>query len=183
MEGSMRRVTMVVALMLLAAGPAAAQGDLESALQHMDELSFLVGEWQGEGWMAMGPEQVGRFRGRETVTPRLDGLVLDIEGVHESLDPEREGEIVHHALARVSWDPEAQDYRFRTHLSSGRSGDFRGRVVDGAFVWEMEMPGRSVRYTIRLDDSGRWFEIGETSSDGSEWRKFFEMTLTRVDGE
>jgi hypothetical protein len=47
----------------------------------------------------------------------------------------------------------------------------------------MEMPGRSVRYTIRLDENGRWFEIGETSSDGSEWRKFFEMTLTRVERE
>jgi hypothetical protein len=43
----------------------------------------------------------------------------------------------------------------------------------------MENPGMRIRYTIRLDDKGRWFEIGERSTDGATWTKFFEMTLAR----
>lgn len=36
-----------------------------------------------------------------------------------------------------------------------------------------------MRYTIKLDAVGQWVEIGEISADGREWRKFFEMSLTR----
>jgi hypothetical protein len=34
-----------------------------------------------------------------------------------------------------------------------------------------------------VTDKGRWSEIGEMSSDGQQWRKFFEMNLERVKAE
>jgi hypothetical protein len=40
-----------------------------------------------------------------------------------------------------------------------------------------------VRFTIKLDEKGRWFEVGEISQDGREWRIFFEMTLERVESK
>jgi hypothetical protein len=45
----------------------------------------------------------------------------------------------------------------------------------------MEVPGRSIHYSITIDDQGVWNEVGESSTDGATWRKFFEMTLRRVD--
>jgi hypothetical protein len=31
-----------------------------------------------------------------------------------------------------------------------------------------------------VTEKGRWTEIGEVSSDGKQWRKFFAMTLERL---
>jgi hypothetical protein len=48
----------------------------------------------------------------------------------------------------------------------------------------MKMPQfGDVRFTIKLDEKGRWFEVGEVSQDGKERRKFFEMTLERVESK
>jgi hypothetical protein len=169
-----------IALAVLAGAPSTSEG-AEGDTHPMDQVSFLVGNWVGDGWMQMGPGGRQTFRGTETVESRLDGRVLIIEGVHESSDGEQAGEEVHHALAVLSWDEAEGTFRFRSHLASGRSGDFTGRVEDGAFIWGMELPGRSIRYTIGIDDEGRWHEIGVTSTDGETWHQFFEMTLQRVD--
>jgi hypothetical protein len=37
-----------------------------------------------------------------------------------------------------------------------------------------------MRFTVRLNEKGQWFEVGEFSRDGKAWQKFFEMTLERV---
>lgn len=177
----MRRSIVLLSAVLLVPALAAAQADLESKKKSMDAVSFLVGEWAGEGWIAMGPGGPQKFRSRETVESRLDGLVLIIEGVHESLEEGAVGETVHHAVATLSWDDAEDAYSFQSHLANGRSGDFKGRLADGAFVWGMEIPGRSIRYTITIDDRERWVEIGESSTDGENWGKFFEMTLARVE--
>lgn len=39
--------------------------------------------------------------------------------------------------------------------------------------------GGTIRYTMDLTDAGEWHEIGERSSDGTKWEKFFEMTLRK----
>ena len=47
--------------------------------------------------------------------------------------------------------------------------------------WLIPIPQGQIRYTIRLDQGRHWSEIGEMSPDGgTTWRKFFEMTLTKV---
>ena len=58
-------------------------------------------------------------------------------------------------------------------------GSFSGRVEDAAFIWGMSTPRGEMRYTIRLDDEGRWHEIGEYQGKDGEWRQFFEMTLEK----
>jgi hypothetical protein len=112
------------------------------------------------------------------VESRLDGRVLIIEGRHLAGVGE---EVAHHALAVVSYDPEAAVYRFRSHLATGRSGDFTGRFDGGAFVWGFTNERGQVRYTIRFD-AERWHEVGEFSADGATWSQFFEMELKRVEG-
>ncbi len=158
----------------------AQEGPAESNRTNMQKIAFLVGEWQGEGWMAMGPKR-SSFRGRESVQSRLGGQVLVIEGVHEGVDGAAAGTVVHHALAIVSWDQEAGAYRFNSHMLNGRSGEFKGRYEDGTFVWSMTNPqAGQIRYRIQVTDDGRWIEVGERSSDGQSWSQFFEMTLRRT---
>ena len=177
----MKRAMCLLSVVILVPGLAAAQTDLESMQEHMNAVGFMVGEWAGEGWIAMGPDGPQKFSSRETIESRLDGLVLVIEGVHESLEETNQGETIHHAVATLSWNDGAGVYDFRSHLANGRSGDYEGRIEAGAFVWGMEIPGRTIRYTITIDEENQWTEVGETSTDGTTWSKFFEMTLQRVD--
>ncbi len=139
-----------------------------------------VGKWRGEGWMQMGPGEPARAVSEETVEMRLDGLVLVIEGLHhEKLADGSAGKVVHHALAIASADP-AGGYRFSTFLADGRAADARGNWENGKFVWAPPAPpGRQIRYVVDWSVADRWSEIGEMSTDGTTWTKFFEMNLTR----
>ena len=81
----------------------------------------------------------------------------------------------------VSYDDKAKRYRFQGFTARGDHEDAEAKVTDGQLVWGTKVPQfGDVRYTIKLDDHGRWFEVGEVSQDGKAWRKFFEMTLERV---
>lgn len=140
-----------------------------------------VGKWRGEGWMQTGPGEPQRAVSEETVEMRLDGLVLVVEGLHHAkLADGSAGKVVHHALAIASADP-AGGYRFSTFLADGRAADARGNWENGRFVWAPPAPpGRQIRYVIDWTVADRWSEIGEMSTDGTTWTKFFEMNLTRV---
>jgi hypothetical protein len=150
----------------------------EAVADPMQPLLPMVGEWQGEGWIRMGPGEPVRFDSYERVESRLGGEALVIEGTHRAKGTDR---LVHNAVALLSHDAPAGLYRFRTHVHGRGPGDFEGRVEDGAFVWGGAMGPGQMRYTIRIDGD-RWHEVGEFSPDGEAWRPFFEMNLERVGG-
>ena len=159
-----------------AQAPAAAQRDA------MKKLDFLVGDWKGEGWMEFAPGQRRTFKGTEVVQSKLDGLLLTIEGLHRGQVSGKAEEVtVHNAFTVVSYDDKAKRYRFQAYTARGNYEDAEAKVADGQLVWRMKVPQfGEVRYTIKRDDKARWFEVGEVSQDGKEWRKFFEMTLEHV---
>lgn len=151
--------------------------DEDAGLAAMRAIEFFEGRWEGEGWARMGPGEPQPFRSSEVVESRLDGRVLIVEGLHHHKDS---GEVVHHALATISWDPGTEKYSFRSHLANGRSGDHEAELVDGKFVWGMEIPNRGrIRYTIEIEDD-RWHEVGEFTGDGEQWHQTFQMDLVRV---
>jgi hypothetical protein len=151
----------------------------------MKKIDFLVGQWRGEGWMEFAPGQRRTFKGTEVVQSKLDGLLLTIEGLHRgTVGDKGEEVVVHNAFAVVSYDAKAKRYRFQAFTSRGNSEDAEAKVSEGQLVWGMKVPQfGDVRYTIKLDDKGRWFEIGEVSRDGKTWQQFFEMTLQRVEAK
>ena len=172
----MKRVALVLMLLAVAAPELAVEGAADPGLEAMRAISFLEGRWEGEGWMQHGSAEPEHFRSSELVEARLDGRVLIVEGLHHDKET---GEEVHHALAAISYDPEAAQYRFRSHLSTGRSGDHAGRLEDGAFIWDFETPQGQIRFTIRIAE-GRWSEVGEFSPDGEQWNQFFAMELEKT---
>jgi hypothetical protein len=151
----------------------------------MKKLDFLVGRWKGEGWMEFAPGQRRTFQGTEAVQSKLDGLLLSIEGLHRGRVGDKQQEaVVQNAFALVSYDDQAARYRFQAFTSRGNYEDAEAKVSEGQLVWGMNLPQfGDVRYTIKLDDKGRWFETGEVSRDGKTWRQFFEMTLQRADAK
>ena len=91
---------------------------------------------------------------------------------------------MHNAFALVSYDDKAKQYRFQAFTGRGQSGDAEAKVAEKQLVWGMKVPQYGeVRYTTKLDDNGRWFEIGEVSQDGTTWRQFFEMSMQRPEAK
>ena len=183
------RIYLVAVLFLAAVGssspgqppPAAPPAQRDA----MKKLDFLIGQWKGEGWMEFAPGQRRTFKGTEVVQGKLDGLLLAIEGLHRGqVGDKKEEVVVHNAFALVSYDDKAKRYRFQAFTSRGNYEDAEAKVSEGQLVWGMKVPQfGDVRYTIKLDDKGRWLEIGEVSRDGNTWRQYFEMTLQRVDAK
>jgi hypothetical protein len=150
-----------------------------AALQRaeMKKLDWLVGQWQGAGWIQMGPQGRKEFTQTENIQTRLDGLVLVIEGLGKS---KTDGSTVHSAMAFVSYDERAKTFRWRAFTAEGRQTDAEAKVGKNTLEWGFEIPnfGR-MRYTLKLNEKGEWFEVGEVSQDGQSWRQIFEMTLQR----
>jgi hypothetical protein len=168
-------LVLVVGILSLAGG---ALADDDPALEAMHAIGLFEGRWEGEGWARMGPTEPVSFTSTEIVESRLDGRVLIVEGLHHRKES---GEVVHHALATISWNSATGKYRFLSHLANGRSGDHEAELVDGKFVWSIQIPDRgSIRYTITIEDD-TWHEIGEFSADGVEWHQTFQMDLKRVE--
>ncbi len=162
---------------------ALAQSAGTSTAAEMKKLDFLTGDWKGEGWIEMGPNGRSAFKQTETVQSKLNGTVVIIEGLGKGkLAATGQEGIVHHALAVISYDSRVKKYMLRAFRADGNFVDADITVETNQLVWGFREPQRNVeiKYTIKLDDSGQWFEIGEFSMDGKTWRKFFEMTLQRT---
>jgi hypothetical protein len=155
------------------AAPAAAAPAV--AVQKMQALAFLVGEWEGEAWMQMGPDRRETVRQHERVELEVGGEVLTIRGQGHVGD-----RLVHDAVASIVWDPAAQRYDMWTYRAGGGPSDPSIEVGERQVVWGFETPRGKIRFTIRLDEQGRWSETGERSDDGgATWQTFFGMTLAK----
>jgi hypothetical protein len=166
-ETTMKRSVFPLIVVVLLPGFAFAQVNLDSMHEHMGAVEFMVGEWAGEGWVATGQDGPQKISSHETVEARLDGLVLVIEGVSESLEEATLGEKVHHAVGVLSWNEGEGVYGLRSHLANGRTGDFKGRIVDGAFFVGDGGPWQ-VHPLLDYDRRPRGLERGRRELD--RWR-------------
>ncbi|HBH22110.1 MAG TPA: hypothetical protein DDY13_01675 [Cytophagales bacterium] len=142
----------------------------QEAKAAMTQLAFIVGDWSGEGWM-MGRDREKRlFDQTENIRFKLDSAAILIEGVGS-----HKGEVVHNALAIVTYDKAKQHYNFRSYLANGRVGEYKAELIDDKFYW---YPRDDMRYIIEMNDQGQWFEVGEMNREGT-WYQFFEMTLNK----
>lgn len=164
---------MITAALFLVFAQAPVSPDRPAILAAIKELNFIVGDWEGEGWhLINGKRETSRVT--ESVRVMAGGTVLAIQGQGK----DAEGMVVHDAFAVVAYDAKAKEYKFRSFLSTGTTGEFKATVKDGVLVWEIPAE-RPIRYTVKLDDKGRWFEIGEVNLGGQGRMRFFEMTLTK----
>ena len=136
----------------------------------------MVGQWEGSGWMQMGPDK-SYFNQTEDIQMKTGGLTMLIEGKGRKED----GTLIHDALATVNWNSQSGQYDFISHVSKGYHSKFKGMVEGEAFIWIIENPyAGTMRYVIKLNDKGQWFEIGERKANDSDvWVQFFEMTLNK----
>jgi len=139
-------------------------------------LAPLIGEWRGEGRTVIPDGSRQRFDSRETVTSRLSGNALLVEGKHSLAG--NPAQLVHDAIGMITWDARAKSCRFRTALASGMGGDFPIEVGPGRFAWRIDAPGGRIDYVAEFTQDS-WVERGRRTGPDGRAVNFFEMTLRR----
>lgn len=153
--------------------------------EKMAPLLAWVGKWKGEGTMTSPTGEKSTSSVDETIETKLENTLLVLEGIGKKIDPATKTEtIVHHAYGIISFDPYTNQYKLKTWLHDGKSGEGWFNVISANnYQWGFDNPrGGKTRYTILLDPEKKtWNEYGEYSKDGAAWSKFFEMNLTKVE--
>ena len=157
-----------------AQSPPPVQGELSKA-------AFLLGKWQGAGWIEFQPGRRAEFRQFETISLKLGGGAIVMEGLGTRKGADGNDIVTHEAIGILTWDAAQKKALMRAYRTGGQFVDADVTLEPNKLTWKFRIQGiGDTRYTIVLDDKGQWFEIGEISKDSSEWRKFFETTLARV---
>ena len=163
-------------LPLLAQAPRAP--DVEAQRAAMKKLSFLVGNWSGEGWMLRSATEKVEFHQTERAAYQLDGLLLTIEGVgHNQAD----GQPVLQALGILSYDDAAGSYHFRA-FNDGRwlETDVQLLAAGQGISWAFTVGQYRTSAVLRINEKGEWTEQHEITVASQPPRRFMEITVHRT---
>lgn len=169
------RVTILITLLAMSMTAGAQERRMptpDAQLAAMAKLEYMIGNWQGEGWIDMGGRRM-TFRGGEKIHKKLNGVAQLVEGSFFAKPEGAPAEIpVHTTLGVISYDPKTSKYRFASWLATGGSGTAELVVGDNGWSWTTE---NGVKFTMTLVD-GQWVETGEAGG-----KQFFEMRLKKTE--
>jgi len=156
--------------------------DTLGVINTIEQLSFMKGTWKGNGWIMMGRERK-TFIQTETISPRVDGKLLIVDGVGYDADSTLSApKIIHNAFGVISFNQEMNSITMLSYSSTG--GKMENKIIftgEKTIEWSfMSENGATIRFREDFSDEGYWIETGEYSTNGVEWFPFFKMTLERV---
>ena len=152
-----------------------AQSESRPVIAETPPFSTMLGNWEGEGWSMMGPDQRVEFNQTEQIEAKAGGTVISVTGTGR--DPET-NEISFEAFATAAYNAEGNVVW--TAYNGGNALALEPEFTDTTFIWGFDVEGGEVRYTITVEGD-TWEQVGEFSPDGGEtWFPNFGMTLTRV---
>ncbi|OJJ15277.1 hypothetical protein BKI52_38320 [marine bacterium AO1-C] len=145
----------------------------------MQNIHFMLGKWQGKGWIMKGPKQKKEFTQTENVVAKAGGIAFMVEGLGKALD--NKGQIVHQAFAVISYNH--QESRFEMNAFSKKHGQQITRLYQigmKKMAWSFkDERGGTIRFSMDFSKANHWVEKGEYSPDGERWVQFFAMNLKR----
>lgn len=144
-------------------------------VEAMKKVEFMLGEWEGTGWVQMGSKRT-TFDVKEGVQLRAGGTVISFQGTGK--DP-KTGVVGHDAFGVLSYDLSTKAYSIQSWVMNGNSGIFPAKIGEKRIDWEIAVEGRQIKYSIHIDNEGDWVEKGEVKTEGDRWFQFMEMKLKR----
>ncbi len=146
----------------------------------MKKMEWLVGEWSGNAWTQIGPQNRDTVEMHESISLELNGTILKIKGTGYHAKPNGVKEVAHDAFAVVSYDAPNQKYRWQSwRVPGGYFTEYVPEVAENTFSWTMETPRGKMKYKLQRNEKGQWHETGHFSQDGENWFPFFEMLLNK----
>lgn len=175
----MKILKLTLSLTVFLAGTINAQDNSTVCREQMNALSHLSGKWRGDARIVQPGGVVVNVTQEETIEYKLDGLVLQVEGVGRNKN--EPASISFHALAFINFNASKNSYEIKSYLKDGKQTDAYFKVVEAnRYDWGFDVPGGKIVYHIIIDPANhQWNEKGEFSRDGAQWYPFFEMNLTK----
>ena len=168
----MRRL-LILALLAMPALAQQTPSPIRAQHEAIAKLSFLEGNWSGSATINQGPGTPLHVTQTERIEPKLDGLILTVEGA--GMDPG--GKIVFRAFATISYDDEAHQYRIRAY-NNGHYVDTELSVdTDGnGFSWGYSAGQVHIVNTMHLV-AGEWDEKTVSTAGQNPPLTIVEMLL------
>jgi hypothetical protein len=147
----------------------------------MKKLAFLVGKWSGEASVFRGPGQTGELSQTEEAQFKLDGLILEIEGVGRT---KSDGKVALQALGLISFDDESGTYQMRA-FNDGRwlETDIKLGNDGNSISWGFALGEIKTNSVMHINEKGEWTEKTELTIGGRPAQKFIDLTVRRVSGK
>jgi len=144
----------------------------------MKRLAFMLGHWEGEGWVVNGPGGRVDIHQTEQVELQLSGEVMTVAG--HGVVPGKPDAPSFTAFAVATFAQATSTYRWEA-FSQGSRLETTLDVRENGWKWGFEaVPGIVVRYDSTFT-ADTWHETGETSVDGGKtWHPSLDMTLKRT---
>jgi len=144
----------------------------------MKKLEFLVGEWSGEASVLRSAGQFEDLAQTESARFKLDGLLLEIEGVGRT---RTDCQSALQALGLISFDDEAGTYWMRA-FNDGRWLETEVKLADkeDSISWGFELGEFKTSTVLRINKKGEWTEFGELTIGDRPPMKMMELRVCRV---
>jgi hypothetical protein len=167
-------------LIVLIAAPLAAQdpraaADIARAREALKPIAGLVGTWEGDASVRMGPGEPLKVLQSEDIVWGASQTVIMLRGTGR--DPATKA-IVFEAAATIWFDAETNRVRMRTHRD-GRGVEPDLEIKPDTIVWAFPVPGGRIRYVIALTKD-TWHETGDYIPDGRAAMRTIDMRLRRT---
>jgi len=170
--------TLLLTIMAIVLAFGIAQEEAREAIATEPLFTKLIGEWEGEGWTMLGPNQRVEFDQTEIIESKANGHVVVVEGLGNNKET---GELAFQAFGIFSYDLVNEKYQFTAYQTTGYSVTVEPELRDDQFVWGFDTGQGTVRYTADITET-TWSQIGEFSPDGgTTWFPTFAMDLTKTE--
>ena len=152
--------------------------NVEAQRAALKKLEFLLGKWSGEASVLRGAGELVALAQTESAQFRLDGLLLEIEGVGRL---KADGRVVLQALGLICFDDEAKVYRMRA-FNDGRWLETEVKLADGeeSISWGFVLGEIKTSTMLRINEEGEWTELGQLTIGDGPPRKMMELKVSRV---
>jgi hypothetical protein len=143
----------------------------------MKKLGFLAGKWVGEARLLRGPGEPIVLVQTEEAQFKLDGLILEIEGVGRT---KPDNKAVLQALGILSFDDETSTYHMRA-FNDGRFLETEVKLHgDGkGLTWGFALGQIRTSSVLRINEKDEWTELAEITIDSQPPRKLMELAVKR----
>lgn len=151
--------------------------DIRAQRAAMKKLGFLVGKWVGEARVLRGPGEPVVLLQTEEAQFKLDGLILEIEGIGRT---KLDNKPVLEALGIISFDDETDTYHMRA-FNDGRFLETDVKLLeDGkSLAWGFALGSIKTSSVLRINEKDEWTELAEITIDSQPTRKLMELTVKR----
>jgi hypothetical protein len=152
----------------------------------MKKLDFVIGHWQGEGWLLLGPDQRYPFSVTESYNYRCNGLVVDGEGRFRPQgsqgDPETQ---TMYGLGMIYFDRPSGEYRMWHYGGTGSGIVFTQKVeIDverrTLHYINIDARGETYKFGFAIDDEGILTARSERQKPDGTWYVSMEFRMRRV---